>query len=269
MTEKIQDFYTSQPNAEWQRLETPYSRLEFKSALRLIEKYFPPYGSVIDVGGGPGRYTIELLKRGYQVTLFDLAEAQLEVARRQLESLKLRANQIVQGDARDLSRFEDGAFNTGLLMGPLYHLADEQERLAVLRGFYRILKPGGMGIVTVLNAWGLIQTGMTDFPAKYDDPAFLRAMLDQGGIGIWYWSNPARAQAEIEQAGFAIISYAGAEGCAGGAHVMVEQLAAANPNAYENLAQLVVETSEMPPFRDIANHLHFVVKRRTINPNDG
>jgi S-adenosylmethionine-dependent methyltransferase len=261
MIQSVQDFYSGQELTEWERLETPYSRLEFMSTARLIEKYFPARGTAIDIGGGPGRYTIELLRRGYQVTLFDLAEAQLKIARQQLNALHLTASQIVQGDARDLSAFGDSTFDAGLLMGPLYHLTDESDRLVVLRGFYRILKPGATGIIAYLNAWGLIQTGVVDFPAKYADPDFLRGMLDEGGIGIWYWSNPRRAQAEIEQAGFTVISYAGAEGCAGGARELVEQLAATNPAAYQNLAQLAVDTSEIAPFRDMTNHLHFVARR--------
>ncbi len=261
MTQSVQNFYDSQPLIEWQRLETPYSRLEFMTTMRLIEKYFSPRGTVIDVGGGPGRYTIELLKRGYQAALFDLAQENLDLAKEQLGALNLMASQIVQGDARDLSLFMDSTFDAGLLMGPLYHLADQSDRMKVLQGFYRILKPGAIGIVAYLNAWGLIQTGMADFPSNYADATFLRGMLDEGGIGIWYWSNPGRAQAEIEQAGFGVMSYAGAEGCAGGARQLVEELASTNPAAYENLAQLAVDTSEIAPFRDMANHLHFVVRR--------
>lgn len=261
MVDDVQRFYAQKPLTEWERLETPYSRLEYLSTIRLIEKYFPAQGKVIDVGGGPGRYTIELLKRGYQTTLFDLTQEQLEIARQQIAVLGLEAEQIVQGDTRDMSFFGDNLFDAGLLMGPLYHLSTASERKDTLDSFYRIMKPGGVGIIAYLNAWGLIQTGMADFPARYEDVTYLRSMLDEGGIGIWYWSNPERARREIGHAGWEIVSYAGAEGCAGGAHKMVEHLAAANPTAYENLAQLAADTSEMPPFRDVGNHLHFVVRK--------
>jgi S-adenosylmethionine-dependent methyltransferase len=219
---------------------------------------------VLDVGGGPGRYTIELLKRGYQATLFDLTPELLAIAEKQIASLGLKADRIVLGDARRVDLFDYDSFDAGLLMGPLYHLSEETDRQAVLANFYRTMKPGATGIVAYLNSWGLIQTGMTDFPLKYEDAKFVHSMLDEGGIGVWYWSNPKRAQAEIERVGFKIKSYAGAEGCAGGAHKMVEHLAAANRVAYENLSQLVIETSELPPFRDLANHLHFVVSKPII-----
>ena len=260
MSQSVQDFYNN-ADAEWDRLESAYSHLEYLTTLHLIEKYFPPAGRVIDVGGGPGRYTIALLQRGYQVSLLDLSPDNVEAAKTRIAALGLTADSIAQADACNLSSFADSSFDAGLLLGPLYHLDNPADRDAALRQFYRILKPGTVGIAAYLNAWGLIQTGMIDFPEHYENPDFLHSMLDQGGLGIWYWTNPERAQAEIKSAGFEVISYAGAEGAAGGAHVMLKQLAVDHPAAYENMARFAVETCEMHPFRDTANHLHIVVRK--------
>ncbi len=261
MAQDVRLFYARDPQIEWDRLETAYSRFELLTTIHKIGKYFPTRGKVLDSGGGPGRYTIELLKRGYQATLFDLTPELLEIAEKKIASNGLKADRIIAGDARQIGIFEENFFDAGLLMGPLYHLSDESDREAALANFFRALKPGAKAIIAYLNAWGLIQTGMIDFPSKYEDSRFLHSMLDEGGIGIWYWSNPNRAGAEIARAGFKMESYAGAEGCAGGAHTFVEQLAAANRIAYEHLSQLVIETSELPPFRDLSNHLHFVVSK--------
>src|SRR5574341_2518324 len=196
MSQDVEHFYASlsDESDERSRLDRPYSRIEFLSTLRLIEKYFPSSGRVIDVAGGPGRYTIELLRRGYTVTLFDLTEKHLQQARDSLTAMGLAADQLVRGDARDLSRFATAWFDAGLLMGPLYHLPAADDRAAALREFHRVLKPGAIGIIAYRNGWGLLQIGMHDFPARYEDPAFLRQMLDEGTLSIWYWSNPQRAQ---------------------------------------------------------------------------
>jgi hypothetical protein len=37
--------------------------------MHFLEKYLPKKGLVLDAGGGPGRYTIELAKKGYDVVL--------------------------------------------------------------------------------------------------------------------------------------------------------------------------------------------------------
>jgi S-adenosylmethionine-dependent methyltransferase len=69
VSQSVKDFYNSNAVVEWERLDLPLCRVEFVSTLRLITKYFPKQGRVCDVGGGPGRYSIELIRRGYAVTL--------------------------------------------------------------------------------------------------------------------------------------------------------------------------------------------------------
>lgn len=69
MTQSVKDFYNSQAVVERDRLDLPLCRIEFISTLRLIAKYFPEQGRFCDIGGGPGRYTIELIRRGYATTL--------------------------------------------------------------------------------------------------------------------------------------------------------------------------------------------------------
>jgi len=261
MTQPTQEFYDRHPLVEWERLDTPYSRIEFLSTLRLIAKYFPTTGQIADVGGGPGRYTIELTKQGYAVTLVDLSPACIAMAQEKLNSLGLRAEKILCGDARDLSALASSSFDAALLLGPLYHLKNGSDRAVALRELLRILRPGGTAIVAYLNSWGMFRTGVNDFPARFEDPSFIAGMLDQGGIGIWSWVSPARAREEIAGAGFEVVSHAGAEGPAGGIRTIIQQMAKEHPKAYEELARFAAEASELPQFRDMTDHLHFVVRR--------
>jgi SAM-dependent methyltransferase len=81
MTESIvKEFYTSSVRKEWRRLIwDAYHRLEFETTLHFLEKYLPAKGLILDAGGGPGRYTLELARRGYQVVLLDMTPANLEL----------------------------------------------------------------------------------------------------------------------------------------------------------------------------------------------
>jgi S-adenosylmethionine-dependent methyltransferase len=261
MSQEVRDFYDNNVLTEWQRLETPCSRPEFASTLRLIDDYFPPHGHVCDIGSGPGRYAIELLERGYDVTLLDLSEKLLEFAQAMIQGLGLQARQIVHGDARDLSRLDGEGFDAALLLGPLYHIAGHVDRARVLQELYRVLKPGGVAIVAYLNAWGVVRTGITDFPDRYHELTFVRAMLDECDLGIWHLSTPHTALAEIEAAQLEVLSYAGAEGFAGGMKPLLEKLAAEHPEAYENVVQLAVETCRLEQYRDATDHLHIVCRR--------
>lgn len=177
MSQVVKDFYNSNAAFEWERLDLPLCKIEFACTLSLIDKYFPRQARVCDVGGGPGRYSIELIRRGYAVTLFDLSDEEIRLAREQLDKLGLSAEQFVVGDAQDMSNLASGSFDAALLLGPMYHIVEHEKRAKVLLELTRILKPGGIAIIAYLNSWGLIKTGIVDFPNQYRDISTLRSML--------------------------------------------------------------------------------------------
>jgi S-adenosylmethionine-dependent methyltransferase len=198
MSQFARDFYDRNVAREWARLDLPLRCVEWASTLRLIDRYLPPGGRVCDIGAGPGRYAIELLRRGYRVTLFDLSERELELARARLDELGLAAERTIVGDARDMSALASASFEAALLLGPMYHLVEPEGRAAALRGLARILKLGGTAIVAYLNFWGIMRTGITDLAHWYRDIATLRAMLHEhtfagqslAGFTECYWSTP-------------------------------------------------------------------------------
>ncbi len=268
MSEHVRNYYNRNAALEWERLGGPFGRIEFASTLHLIDKYFPSEGRVCDIGGGPGRYAIELARGGYRVTLLDLSEQEIDLARLHLSEQGLAAERLMVGDARDLTALDSQSFDAALLMGPMYHIVEAQERAGVLRELRRILRPRGVAILSYLNSWGIMRTGISDFPHWYGDISVLRSMqeehvyLDEKLTEFTdaYWSTPEAAQKEIRRAGLELISYAGAEGFAGGMKPLVEQLAEARPDAYENVVQVAAETCELPQYRDATDHLHFVVR---------
>jgi ubiquinone/menaquinone biosynthesis C-methylase UbiE len=272
MSQFVRDYYNTHAENEWNRLNKPLCRIEFVSTMRLIDQYFPKHGRICDIGGGPGRYTIELLRRGYLVTLFDLSEEEIRLASTLLETNELSAEQLIVGDARDMSILANESFDAVLLMGPMYHIIESNERAKVLHELKRILKPQGVAIIAYLNAWGILRTGITDLSNRYKDISFLRSMLKEqtfvgqslSGFTECYWSTPEAALHEIKEAGLEIVNYIGAEGFAGGMGILLEQLATEIPEAYENVVQIAAETSELAQYRDGTDHLHFVVRKKAL-----
>ena len=59
----VTDYYNDNFQKEWERLTLPLGAIEFASTLRLIEHYFPPSGSVADVGSGPGSFPLGAYSR--------------------------------------------------------------------------------------------------------------------------------------------------------------------------------------------------------------
>lgn len=69
-----------------------------------------------------------------------------------------------------------------------------------------------------------------------------------------------RCLAEIQSAGFEIITYASPESFAAGMGKALEEIKQNYPSAYENIVSVAVETAEHPAFRDTGEHIHFVVR---------
>jgi 2-polyprenyl-3-methyl-5-hydroxy-6-metoxy-1,4-benzoquinol methylase len=66
--DEVQEFYDKNAQNEWDRLDR--HRTEFAVTLRALKDYLPHLPvEVLDVGGGPGRYSIALAKLGHRVTL--------------------------------------------------------------------------------------------------------------------------------------------------------------------------------------------------------
>jgi 2-polyprenyl-3-methyl-5-hydroxy-6-metoxy-1,4-benzoquinol methylase len=150
---RIRKFYEISAEREWARLEQPVDgRLEFAVNRAWITRYLPaPPARILDIGGGPGRYSIWLAGRGYRVTLADLSPALLDVARAKSAEEGVQIAEIVETNATDLSRFDDASFDAVLCMGPLYHLIDEADRRRVIQELLRVLTPGGHAFVAFLN----------------------------------------------------------------------------------------------------------------------
>ena len=269
MSEHVRNFYNQNASFELNRLDLPLCRVEFASTLKLIEKYFPEEGNICDIGGGPGRHSAELARRGYRVTLADLSDEEIALAKREFERQNLDADAFLVADACDLSELASENFDAGLLLGPMYHLVEAESRRKALREFRRILKPDGAGIISYLNSWGLMRTGINDFPSRYGDVSFLRSMLegktfvgdDLKNFTESFWSTPELALAEVGQNGFELNARAGAESFANGMATQLEKLEKEMPQTYENIVRIAAETGELEQFRDDTDHLQIVVRK--------
>jgi len=79
--DEVQAFYDKNAQNEWDRLD--HHKTEFAVTLRALKDYLPHLpAEVLDVGGGPGRYSIGVAKLGYRVTLLDLSEGCLQLAQK-------------------------------------------------------------------------------------------------------------------------------------------------------------------------------------------
>ena len=265
----VREFYRD-AQKEWDRLDIPFCRIEFASTLALLDRHIcGPKWTVADIGGGPGRYTIELLKRGHRVTLLDLSPENIALAETKLAEFGLRAEQLLVGDARDLSALNGQRFDAVLALGPLYHLTARPERIAFLRAARLLLKPNGVLIAAYLNAWGIARSLLTDAPTWFAENAKAASLLTGGefsgaracsGFTECHWCIPEDARKELEEAGFTIVEEAGAEGFASGARNEIAAIAKNDPALFDKILEFAVQTSALPQYRRVTDHLLLVGK---------
>lgn len=142
--------YDDDPMREWNRLEG--FRFEFEITKHMMGKHLKS-GKVLDIGGGPGRYSLYLASLGCEVTLVDLSGGNVALAKQKAEELHLDLK-AYQGDARDLSPLDLGKYDTILLMGPLYHLFKEEDRAKCVREAKKHLKKDGVLFASFISLTG-------------------------------------------------------------------------------------------------------------------
>ena len=153
MEERVQQvkaFYDIDAQHEWDRLDRHPA--EFALTKHFIERYVKPGDSVLDVGGGPGRYALHFAAMGCNVRLLDLSAGNVAFARAKAAELGLQLDARA-GDARVVDTLVDGLYDHVFLMGPLYHLFTEADRAAAVSACLRLLKPGGLLYVSFISSY--------------------------------------------------------------------------------------------------------------------
>jgi S-adenosylmethionine-dependent methyltransferase len=217
----IERYYDRESENEWERLER--HRTEFAVTMRALLQHLPSSpAQVLDCGGGPGRYAIELARRGYAVTLFDLSARNLALAQEKAKAAGVKLAALEHGTAIDLSRFPDEAFDAVLLMGPLYHLLEEGDRRQALLEARRVLRPGGplfAAFITRYAPFLYCAVHDTDWPCQ--EPDFAQSLLqtgilpprgDENTAFVAYCAQPAEIVPLVQDVGLDIVALLGVEG---------------------------------------------------------
>lgn len=154
----IEHYY--QHNAEESRLQFGSGPLEEARTRELIERHLPKApAEVVDVGGGAGVYAFWLAERGYQVQLVDASPRLIEEARRRNSAASHRLIACSVGDARNIPA-DDESVSVVLMLGPLYHLTEAEDRVTALREGCRVLQRGGVLFAAAISRWGSALDGL-------------------------------------------------------------------------------------------------------------
>jgi len=217
----IAAYYDRAP--EESRLEHGAFRLEEARTRELIERHAPPPpAAVLDVGGAAGAYALWLAERGYDVHLMDASPRLVaEASRRSAHATRALASCRV-GDARALDA-PDGSVALVLLLGPLYHLVEADDRRTALGEAARVLAPGGVLVAAGISRWASALDGLAR--GLLSDARFAEIVERDVRDGqhrnpterldyftTAYFHRPDELRAEVEGAGLAVEGLYGVEG---------------------------------------------------------
>ncbi len=161
---KVQAFYDANVEHEWDRLTR--DKLEFGVTCRILDQFVPQGARVLDVGGGPGRYSFRLAEARHEVTLYDLSAGNIEFARQHARESGISLKACIQGNVLDLGGRGLGPLDVVLCMGPLYHLLEESQRAMAVQACLHALRPGGLLFVTFISSFAPLLEAMRNRPAE-------------------------------------------------------------------------------------------------------
>lgn len=209
---------------EASRLRTGWFRLEYARTQELILRHLPPAPArVLDVGGGAGTYAFWLTSLGYEVHLIDPVPTHVE----QAHALSARQPydplaSATLGEARELQHRDQSA-DAVLLLGPLYHLTQREDRLAALREARRVLRDGGLlwgaGISRFASLLDSLSSGFFDRPEFA--PILERDLAEgqhrnpTGNLNYFtdaFFHLPDELAGELTDAGFDLVELVAVEG---------------------------------------------------------
>jgi SAM-dependent methyltransferase len=249
--------------------------LEFETTLHFLGKYLPSEGRVLDAGGGPGRYTLELAKNGLEVVLLDITQANLDFARRQIKRARVegKVELVVEGSIVDLSQFKDNSFDAVLCLGgPLSHVLDQHEREMAIKELLRVAKQDAPVFVSVMGRLSILVIEMALFPQELEK-SFFKPMRDRGdyfghsGFTACHFFLPEELVNAFESQGLSVMEMVGLEGLGSHHDRKVNQLAK-NKKQWHIWQETHYQTCTHPSVVGLSEHMLLIGKKaraRDIN----
>jgi len=141
------------PNQEevWDEISDLWAGFKKKPFFNVEDFLKGKKGKIIDLGCGSGRNMIPSKDIIYYGV--DFSENQIKAAKENTKENKINAKFFkMSGDKLDPEIFNDSMFDYGLFIATLHCIEGEEKREKALFEFFRVLKPGAEGLISVWNS---------------------------------------------------------------------------------------------------------------------
>ena len=223
----------------------------------------PKSGKLLDAGGGPGRYTFELARQGYDVVLLDLSEGCIHMAKHKLgtefHALSGSVSELLVGDVRDLSHFSNDSFDGTLCLDPLTYLTDSEDRKRAVTELVRVTKSTSPLFLGVRGFLAVLRTVLSRSSDTLVAESF-RELAKHGDTSIGsvkgHFFRAQEIRTLAESCGLDTLEMAGCEGLSTGMWEATNALQGADN--WRSWLSVVIETSNQSSIVDFAEHILYV-----------
>ncbi len=259
----IRNFYDQNSQQEWDRLDRhPY---EFAITTHMMDRYIKAGDSILDIGGGPGRYSLHYLEKGNPVTLTDLSQGNIDFAMRLASERELPLRSLAC-DALLIQEYVEDKFDHVFLMGPLYHLLDEAERIQAVKSAMAMLKPNGILYASFLLMFSGIIYFLREAPEQVVQPSekvwldAVRQQISWGGNAFTraFFIDQDKVLPFMQQFDLELLHLFGQEGITSTHNYDLQMQPEEIQNAWINLS---IDLCEIPKYLSHSEHAMVVARK--------
>jgi 2-polyprenyl-3-methyl-5-hydroxy-6-metoxy-1,4-benzoquinol methylase len=259
----VKDCYDQNAAGEWERLIR--HPVEYNITCRYIDHYIKPGDRILDIGGGPGRYSLYLAGKGCDVTLLDLSGANIAFAKERAAEQGLQIKTVC-GDARVADILLSGQYDHLLLMGPLYHLPEEVDRIKTVDTALNLLKTGGLlysaFISSFAAAWDYLARAPGAILDREQEIYFTRMSKDEDFSGLSFtqthFIRPKGVDAFMGQFPLEKLHLVGCESILA---LREQELLQESPEVFQKWIDFAAELCERDDFISMAHHLLYIGRK--------
>jgi SAM-dependent methyltransferase len=244
--------------------------LEFDTTFEFLRRYLPKKGLILDAGGGPGRYTVELASRGYDTVLLDYTPGNLRFAEKRIkrEGLGGRVKEIVEGSVVNLARFSNDAFDAVICLGgPISHVLGERDRRRAISELVRVAKRDSPIFISVMSRLGFLAMELKYFQDEVRLPLFMGVRdsgnyLGERGFTATHFFLPEELRGSAEKSGdVEVLEMVGLEGI-GSVHREEVNKLAKNRQQWNTWLVTHYKTCTHPSVVGLSEHMLLICRKR-------
>ncbi|UYO99769.1 methyltransferase domain-containing protein [Oceanotoga sp. DSM 15011] len=263
---KVRKYYDDFVEEEWMRLDK--HKIEFEITKRNMKKYIKNNSRILDIGSGPGRYSIYLSQLGHKVTCVDISQNNLIFAKKKAEHFNVEIEKFINTDAINLNMIEDESYDVVLNMGPMYHIMEVENRRESINESLRVLKRGGILFVSFISSYAPIIDCLKKYPENIKTSEDLLNYLKDGknisddlnlGFTDAYFINPHDIRPFMDLFLINELKLTAIEGLSA---LQEEKLNNLDESAFEKWIDIIYKTSTDPLTWASSEHMLYIGKKK-------